>query len=260
MRIRLPVLLLLLVASSIPSQAQWVHVETVRYDWSRDGKVYTFVLDVPKNWDAGGYYSRLRIFAPNGSVSTFVDDNGLTKLTDVLGPNWIRPHLATLVKKNPVRSQYLLFLPAKRNSRKPFLLFLFGWPYASSPGSIHVIALDNGMPKQILYRSEFQPIDYVLSEKGPTIMIGVPCLSEVWGNDLLTYAPYCVYTFPSTGATHAQLSLRLSKEYNLQHYYGWAGPKCSENLAVVLHPPGGGKPVIMDAKRAVALADHGARH
>jgi hypothetical protein len=254
-------LLLLLSAYSVSLSAQWTHVETAHYDWNRDGKAYTFVLDIPKSWDAAGDYSRLRIFAPSGAESVFTDDDGLTTLSDDLSPNWVLPHLSALIKRNPVRSNHLLFLPFKRNSKKPFLLFMVGWAYASSPGSLHIIALNKGVPEQVLYKEQLGLQDYFPDNgDGSATIIGFPCLSQTWGNGLLTYDPYLVFSLPSTGPERAQLSIPLSKEYNLQHYYGWAGPDCSEKLAVVLHPPGGGKPVIMEAKKAEALTEKSYKH
>lgn len=253
--------LLSLFASSVSLSAQWVHVETVHYDWNHDGKAYTFVLDIPKTWDAAGDYSRLHIFAPNGTKFVFTDDDGLTKLSDELSPNWVLPHLTALIKKNPVRSNHLLFLPFTRNSKKPFLLFMVGWAYASSPGSLHIIALDKGVPKQVLYKEQLGLLDYFPDNgDGSATIIGFPCLSQEWGNGLLTYDPDWVFTLPSSKVGRAQLSIPLSKKYNIQHRYGWAGPECSEKLAVVLHPPGGGKPVIMDAKKAEALTEKSDKH
>jgi hypothetical protein len=81
-------------------------------------------------------------------------------------------------------------------------------------------------------------------------VIGYPCLSQEWGNGLITYDPYNVYKLGGVSGTSASLSLPLSRNYNLSHYYGWAGAQCSEDLAVVIHPPGGGKPLIMNAKKA----------
>ena len=260
-RIRYFLGLLSLFASSVSVSAQWIHVETVRFDWNRDGKAYTFILDIPKRWDAAGDYSRLRIFAPNGTKSVFTDDEGLTKLSDDLSPNWVVPHLTALIKRNPVRSNHLLFLPFKRNSKRPFLLFMVGWAYASSPGSLHIIALNKGVPEQVLYKEQLGLLDYFPDNgDGSATIIGFPCLSQTWGNGLLTYNPYLVFSLSSTGTERAQLSIPLSKRYNLQHYYGWAGPDCSEKLAVVLHPPGGGKPVIMDAKKAEALTEKSYKH
>jgi len=47
------------------------------------------------------------------------------------------------------------------------------------------------------------------------------------------------------------------KAYNLKHYYGWAGPDCSEKFAVLLHPPSGGKPVVMRTESAEKLMQQG---
>jgi hypothetical protein len=44
--------------------------------------------------------------------------------------------------------------------------------------------------------------------------------------------------------------LKLTESFNKKNYYGWAGPACSEEIVVVLHPPGGGRPLIMGAKKA----------
>jgi hypothetical protein len=67
---------------------------------------------------------------------------------------------------------------------------------------------------------------------------------------LLTYDPFNVYKLGAISATSATLSLPLSKSYNLKHYYGWAGVQCREDMAVVLHPPKGGKPIVMSTKEA----------
>jgi hypothetical protein len=84
-------------------------------------------------------------------------------------------------------------------------------------------------------------------------MVGYPCLSQGFGNGLLTYDPFNVYKLDLNVAITATLSLPLSKEYNLKHYYGWTGAKCSEDIAVVLHPPRGGKPLVMSTRQAEKL-------
>ncbi len=49
------------------------------------------------------------------------------------------------------------------------------------------------------------------------------------------------------------LDLVKTETYNKQQYYGWAGPECTEEIAIVLHPPGGGKPILMEANKADKL-------
>jgi hypothetical protein len=72
---------------------------------------------------------------------------------------------------------------------------------------------------------------------------------------LLTYDPFNVYKLNAIPGAPAKLSLALSKSYNLKHYYGWAGPNCSEDFAVVLHPRGGSKPVVVPKERAERMEE-----
>ena len=71
----------------------------------------------------------------------------------------------------------------------------------------------------------------------------------------MTYDPFNVYKLGTSAAVPANLSLPLSKTYNLKHYYGWAGAICSEDVAVVLHSPKGGKPVVVTTKEAQRLTE-----
>lgn len=235
---------------------QYRRVEAVTYDWGHNHRPYTFILDRPQNWNTGGDWTRLTILAPDGKSFIYEDKDGLTEYSDELP--WILPQLTVLVQRNPIHSTRLLFLPFSKDPSKPFLLFVFGWAYGSSPGSFRVIGLVKGSPRLILYRSEFQMVGYKdVNRDGYPEIIGLPCLSQEWGDHLLTYDPYWVFSLPHAGTGNARLSLALSKAYNEQYLYGWAGPNCTERLAVVLHPPGGGKPVIMNASAAEKLMEKG---
>ena len=66
----------------------------------------------------------------------------------------------------------------------------------------------------------------------------------------MTYDPFNVYAVGVSAGVPAKTSLPLSKAYKLKHYYGWAGAKCREEFAVVLHPAKGGKPIVVSAKEA----------
>lgn len=230
-----------------PGQQAWEQVEVLRYDWHGSGKPFTFILDVPKNWNVGGDFSRLRIQLKGGRVFVLQNKDGWTKLDE--------QDVATqLLRKNLVQSRHLLFVPDGSDPRKPPLLFLFGWPYGSSPGSLHALRLEEGTPRVIFFRKEYSLTDFTdLNGDGIPEIVGKKCLSQEWGSGFLTYDPFTVYTLPRRGAKSAQLSIPLSKQYNLQHYYGWAGPNCSEEIAIVLHPPKGGKPFIMKAREAEKL-------
>lgn len=237
--------LLILVVCAV-AQSRWKLVATVQYDWNDDGKTEKFLLDVQEGWDAGGDFTRLRILIEGEKPFVLETDLGWDDYR-----RQIPPPLDSV--KNLVESKYLLFLPFSSDSSQPPLLFVFGWDYGSSPGSLHVIALDEGFPRVIFSRDEYGLTDYTdLDGDGFPELVGRPCMSEGWGHDFLTYAPFQVYKLPKE-AGEALLSIPLSRKYNLRHYFGWAGPNCSEELAVVLHPPNSGKPVIMKAENAEKL-------
>ena len=152
------------------------------------------------------------------------------------------------INKNLGTSKFVLFLKVT-NGLPPFA-FLTSLDYASDPERLHVIGLDVGDPKllfnQIFHLAQLDDLD----GDGMKEMVGLPCFSQSWSDNLLTYDPLHVYKLETTPKPELKLSLPLSQDYNLKHYYGWAGPDCSEDLAVVLHPPGGGKPVIMKTEEA----------
>jgi hypothetical protein len=103
----------------------------------------------------------------------------------------------------------------------------------------------------VFHRDEFGLSDLRdLDGDGLAEIVGYPCLSQEYGNGLLTYDPFNVYKLSNIPAVAAKLSLALSKSYNLKHYYGWAGAECSEKFAIVLHPPRGGKPLVVTATEA----------
>lgn len=126
-----------------------------------------------------------------------------------------------------------------------------------SPGSLDVIELSpDSDPKLILHKDNLGLLGLEdLNGDGTAEIIGCPCLSQTWGNGLETYDRLHVYVLSPLTGEAATLSLPLSKAYNLKHYYGWAGPDCREDVAVVLHPPGGGKAQIMKSADAERLTN-----
>jgi hypothetical protein len=146
-------------------------------------------------------------------------------------------------------SERVLAVKAAQNRT---LIFLFGFGYASSFGKLDMLEIsDTGEPRLALHLGELK-LEEVrdLDGHGIVEVIGKTCMTETWGNDLLTYSPFNVYKLNAISGGTADLSFPLSKSYNLKHYSGWAGSRCSEKIAVVLHPPNGGKPIVIDAKEA----------
>lgn len=151
--------------------------------------------------------------------------------------------------RNLAASKYAFSL-APSSSVRPWI-FLVTPQYASDPGTLFVLALDSaGHPaiilKTTLHIREVRDLD----GDGTAEIAGQPCFSQSWSSNLLTYDPLHVYKLESTPKPELKLSLTLSQDYNMKHYYGWAGPDCNEDLAVVVHPPGGGKPIILKTEEA----------
>lgn len=151
--------------------------------------------------------------------------------------------------RNLSSSKYAYVLsPSSSGNLRPLLLLVTP-QYGSDPGTLFVLALEGGRPqvifKEVLHIIELRDLD----SDGVAEIAGQPCFSQGWGHDFLTYDPFHVYKLQSPGAAF-KISLPLTEKYNREHYYGWAGPDCSEQLAVVLHPPGGGKPVIVKSDEA----------
>lgn len=231
--------------------AEWRTFGTVSYDWRGESLPYDFVLRVPTDYDGGDDFTQLEIIRHGEVVFTVTDENGITKYSQAIENRDIKK----IISRNLLHSEHLLMVPTiKGRSRFP-LLFLFGRAYASQPGSLHVISLsDDGVPKEILSLKNFDLYNLAdLNNDSVPEIIGKKCLSQSFGEGVLTYDPFSVYRFGDTATSPMIFDLALTREYNKANYYGWAGPNCREDLAVVLHPPGGGKPVIMDAEKAKAL-------
>lgn len=137
------------------------------------------------------------------------------------------------------------------------VLVFVGYSYASSLGSLDVIELPReGMPRVVLHRKELGIQDIQdLNGDGKKELATYPCLSEEFGNGLQSYDPFNVYEFAPAAGDPAKISISLSKSYNEAHYYGWAGIACSEKFAVVLHPPGGKKPIVTTIEAAQKMTD-----
>ena len=230
------------------AQSQWRQVEELRFDWDTH-KGVRLVVEIPEGWNDPGDFTRIRVNVPG--QKEFVTVNKL---------GWVRydsdeASTSPLVRetRNALKSANVL---AVNMAEGRTVLFLFGYSYASSPGSLDILELaDSGVPRVVLHREELG-VKQLLDVDGDGVVeiVGYPCLSEEFGNGLLTYDPFNVYKLPASG-DRATLSLPLSKSYNLKHYYGWAGPKCRDDVAVVLHPPNGGKPLVMKTLEAKKLTE-----
>jgi hypothetical protein len=221
----------------------WGIAEEFDFDWQGNGAPAHFKIEQSREEQV----SRLTIRIKGQTDFVLDNDDAWDEFK-----NDFTPEEKFLSKnKNLAPSKYAYALSPSTSGKLRPLVFLVTPQYGSDPGNLFVLALDSsGRPKVILkstlHITEFRDLD----GDGVAEIAGQPCFSQGWGHDFLTYDPFHVYQMQGTPEPELKLSLPLTQEYNLKHYYGWAGPDCSEELAVVLHPPGGGKPVIVKSKEA----------
>jgi hypothetical protein len=239
--------------SVITSDTPWNTVEEFDYAWRESRPPVHFKLQLPEGYRAPGDFTRVRIQAPGRREFVLDNQDGWIEYNSTEQPSTV---YAGLQKRNLVKSKYVLVLPGSRSQGEPPLVFLRSWGYASDAERLHVIGFQPSGEPITLINAELDLIELAdLDDEGNLHIVGRPCLSQEFGPGLLTYDPIHVYTLPHPVTSPATLSLPLSEAYNLKHYYGWAGPDCSEKLAVVLHPPSGGKPIIMKVDAAEKLME-----
>jgi hypothetical protein len=245
------VLFAILCIPSHPCRAQtkWRTVSTLKFDWNGRPGVQA-ILDIPEGWTDPGDFTRVRIQVAGEKQLVLKNDEGWVKFRsdDASTSAAIRGY------HNALRSDYLLAVNATSGR---MILLLVGYSYASSPGSLDVVELpSSGAPRVVLHKEELGIREVTdLGGDGKAELVTYPCLSQEFGNGLLTYDPFNVYELGSVPGEPARISISLSRQYNIAHYYGWAGINCSEKLAVVLHPAGGKKPIIMKTEEAERMTE-----
>jgi len=240
-------------ASGLPAIPQsqrpkdWGVAEEFDFDWQGNGQPGHFKIEQSQD----DQISRLTISIKGQKDWVLENDD----VWEEFARDFLKEEDFLKKNRNLAASKYAFSL-APSPSARPWI-FLVTPQYGSDPGNLFVLALDSaGHPaiilKTTLHIKEFRDLD----GDGVAEIAGQPCFSQSWSDNLLTYDPLHVYKLESTPRPELKISLPLSKDYNLKHYYGWAGPDCSEDLAVVVRPPGGGKPVIMkteDAKKMLGM-------
>lgn len=233
------------VASTITQNPQrpkdWGVAEEFDFDWQGNSTPAHFKIEQSMEEQV----SRLTISFKGQKDWVLENDD----VWEVFARDFLKEEDFLKKNRNLTTSKYAFSL-APSPTAKPWI-FLVTPQYGSDPGTLFVLALDgSGRPaiifKETLHIKEFRDLD----GDGVAEIAGQPCFSQSWNANLLTYDPLHVYKLETMPKPELKLSLPLSKDYSLKHYYGWAGPECSEDLAVVLHPPGGGKPVIMKTEEA----------
>ena len=153
-----------------------------------------------------------------------------------------------------------VYVPAKlKTAGGTAVIALMGHAYARELESVRLVSIDVSGQPYVLFSSPTFEIRDVADVDGDGVaeFIGKPSLAEQSGSCFESYDPFSVYQLPKDpGPIAAVLSIPLSERYNVDHYYGWAGPKAREDFVVVRCAPG--KPLVMtraDAEREFGNAD-----
>jgi hypothetical protein len=224
-----------------PRPKDWRVAEEFDFDWQQNGQPAHFKIEQSQDEQI----SSLTISIKGQKDWVLENDD----VWEVFARDFLKEEDFLKKNRNLAASKYAFSLAPSR-SAKPWIMLITP-QYGSDPGNLWVLALDSADKPEIIFKDtlhikEFRDLD----GDGVAEIAGQPCFSQSWSDNLLTYDPLHAYKLENTPKPELKLSLPLSQDYNLKHYYGWAGPDCSENLAVVLHPPGGGKPVIMKTEEA----------
>ncbi|HLY91709.1 MAG TPA: hypothetical protein VKQ89_00485 [Candidatus Angelobacter sp.] len=221
----------------------WKTADEFDFDWQGKGVLSHFKIEQSQEEQVG----RLTISA-NGQPDFVLDNDDVWDefKNDFTPEEKFLSHYKNL---GPSKYAYILS-PSNAAEMRP-LVFMVTPEYGSDPGTLFVLGLDSAGHPKIFLKTTLHIIEFRdLNGDGVAEIAGQPCFSQGWGHDFLTYDPFHVYQLASDPQPEYKLALELTEKYNREHYYGWAGPDCSEELAVVLHPPGGGKPVIVKSEEA----------
>jgi hypothetical protein len=234
----------------------WEKVDESSFNWNGRGPV-KLVAEIQKRDGNAGDFTRVRIEVPGEKEFVLDNKDGWIKFN---GPNspfrWSNTTRA-LAKAALARHHSENFMFVDVGAERQALL-LVSWGYASDPSRLHVLELPKeGSP--VVVFNDLLDIGQIqdLNSDGLKEIVGAPCLSQSFGEGLITYDPLHVLQFGPSVGSKLKLSIPLSKAYNEKHLYGWAGPDCSEKLAVYI--PEHGRAKILLAEEAERLAEAAAK-
>ncbi len=267
---------ILLAVTAVAESWTWIPVETVAVDWNGDGKQDRIVLEAAKEivetHDPGDFH-RVRVQIAGkpefvlenieGWVRYQGEANMLEKSLSFLADKVVgifKYKAAALNRyKSIVRSDYLALTPVSPRRNKEFVLLLFGYQYASMPGKLHVIALDQKGHPKVIFDKEFDVSRLEdLDDDNMVELIGDPWYGEVFGPDNIFHSYVPTYIYPlarKDGYLRLRLNMELSKKFNEENYYGWVSPDVAHEY-VVVEPKDGSRPKLMkltDAEKTYGM-------
>jgi hypothetical protein len=201
------------------------NVHTVRADFNGDKVKDSIVLQIPRYWLDSGDFTRI-VFEiagqkkhafdnPEGWVSYDKYRDSVEFLADLPGANINTSRLLSIIKMGD----------------KDYRLLLFGLPGRLAPGKLFVFSIINGSVK-VDYFGPFHltQLADIDGDRFPEI-IGKACYTRRFEDKpgFFSYSPYQVYNLKN-GFSFNEAQ---TEQYNHLFYFGYAGPRCSEDTVVV---------------------------
>lgn len=200
-------------------------VHSIKGDFNGDREEDSIVLQIPRYWLDSGDFTRIVFNIAGQKRHAFDNPEGWVsydKYRDTV------ESLAALPGANVNKSRMLSLI---KLDNKDYRLLLFGMPGKLEPGKIYIFSIINGSVK-IDYYGPFHltQVEDIDGDRYPEV-IGKACYTRQFEDNpgFFSYAPYLVYNLKNGFSFNAT----QTEQYNLLSYFGYAGPRCSQDTIVV---------------------------
>jgi hypothetical protein len=201
------------------------NVETVRADLNGDGKEDSIIMQIPRYWLDSGDFTRIvfdiagqRKHAfdnPEGWVSYDKYQTNKAAAASVPGTVDSKSRMLSLIKIND----------------KEYRVLLFGQPASHAPGKLYVFSVINGSVKIDYFKPlEITKVTDLNGDRYPEV-VGNACFTRQFEDNpnFFSYTPYLVYS-TRNGFFYDE---KLTEQYNKEFYFGYFGPRCTQDTVVV---------------------------
>jgi hypothetical protein len=215
-------------ALSAQQPAGWRPIEEVRVPWGARGATSRAIVEQDSTSESP---VRVRIETPGQPPLIVSPPGGAVAIA--------RARDSIFGADNLLASRYLYASPKLRDARGSLRVLVFGYSFASAPGSMYVVARDaDGRPRTSWSSESFVPTAIVdVDRDGHAELVGVHSLAQTFGRCYRTYDPYAVYRFRAAGPP--AYDERLSRSYTSARLGGWRGRAGREDWVIVECAAGG---------------------
>lgn len=196
---------ILCLASFGYAPVHWQTVARLTFNWNGRPNVQA-ILEAPEVRGEATHFTRIRIQVPGENQFVLNNAKGWAKLR-------FRYH-------NPLRSDFMLAVKAPDGRMS---LVVLGFSDAGLPESLDVIELPStGEPRVVLHSGTLGVWELKdLDGDGNAEMVTYTCSAEDIENGLPANEPFEVYRLGAVPGQTPQVSIPLTREYNIDHYDKW---------------------------------------